>query len=30
VELRPHTGVPEKPEVLEGFCQKIAAAMKPD
>jgi histidine triad (HIT) family protein len=30
VELRPHTGVLEKPEVLEGFCQKIAAAIKPD
>jgi histidine triad (HIT) family protein len=28
VELRPHTGVLEKPEVLEGFCQKIAAALK--
>ncbi len=30
VELRPHTGVLEKPEVLGGFCRKIAAAIKPD
>jgi histidine triad (HIT) family protein len=30
VELRPHTSVPENPEVLEGFCQKLVAALKPD
>jgi histidine triad (HIT) family protein len=30
VDLRPHTGAREKPEVLEGFCRKIVAAMKPD
>jgi histidine triad (HIT) family protein len=30
VDLRPHTGAREKPEVLEGFCRKILAAMKPD
>jgi histidine triad (HIT) family protein len=28
VELRPHTGAQEKPEVLEGFCKKIAAAIE--
>ena len=30
VELRPHTGARENPEVLEGFCRKIVAAIKPD
>ncbi|MGH6836783.1 MAG: HIT family protein [Methylocella sp.] len=30
VELRPHTGVMEKPEVLEGFCRRIAAAITPE
>jgi len=30
VELRPATSTRENPEVLEGFCKKIAAAMKPD
>lgn len=30
VELRPHTGAQENPEVLEGFCRKIVAAIKPD
>jgi histidine triad (HIT) family protein len=29
-ELRPHTGARENPEVLDGLCRKIAAAMKPD
>ncbi len=28
VELRPHTGVQERPEVLEAFRTKIAAALK--
>jgi histidine triad (HIT) family protein len=27
VELRPHTGVMEKPEVLEANCAKIVAAL---
>jgi histidine triad (HIT) family protein len=30
VELRPQTGAREKPEVLEGFCRKIVATIKPD
>jgi histidine triad (HIT) family protein len=30
VELRPQTGAREKPEVLEGFCRKIMATIKPD
>jgi histidine triad (HIT) family protein len=30
VELRPATSTRENPEVLEGFCKKIAAAVKPD
>jgi histidine triad (HIT) family protein len=30
VELRPHTGAPEKPEVLEEFRAKIAAAIERD
>jgi histidine triad (HIT) family protein len=30
VEPRPHTGAQENPEVLEGFCRKIVAAIKPD
>jgi hypothetical protein len=30
VELRPHAGARENPEVLEGFCRKIVAAIKPD
>lgn len=30
VELRPATSMQENPEVLEGFCKRIAAAMKPD
>jgi diadenosine tetraphosphate (Ap4A) HIT family hydrolase len=30
VELRPHTGAQENPEVLEAFRAKIAAAIKPD
>lgn len=30
VELRPATSKQENPEVLEGFCKKIAAAMKLD
>ncbi len=29
VELRPHTGAQEKPEVLEDFARKIAAAIEP-
>src|ERR1019366_3214285 len=29
VELKPHTGAQEKPEVLEAFRAKIAAALKP-
>jgi histidine triad (HIT) family protein len=28
VELRPRTGVQEKPEVLDGFARKIAAAIE--
>jgi histidine triad (HIT) family protein len=28
VELRPHTGIQEKPEVLEGICKRIAAAIE--
>lgn len=28
VELRPHTGTPEKPEVLEVFRKKIATAVE--
>jgi len=27
VDLRPHTGVLEKPEILEGLAKKIAAAI---
>ena len=30
VELRPHTGAQEKPEVLDGFAKKIAAAIEAD
>ena len=30
VELRPHTGVRENPQVLKGFCRKIVAAIEPD
>ncbi|MGQ0444831.1 MAG: HIT family protein [Beijerinckiaceae bacterium] len=30
VELRPATSTQENPEVLEGFCKKIVAAMKLD
>jgi histidine triad (HIT) family protein len=30
VELRPHTGTQEKPEVLDGFAKKIAAAIEAD
>jgi len=30
MELRPHTGTQERPEVLEEFCRKIVAAIKPD
>jgi histidine triad (HIT) family protein len=29
VELRPHTGAQERPDVLEAFRAKIAAAMTP-
>jgi len=29
VALRPHTGVAERPEVLETFRRKIVAALKP-
>jgi histidine triad (HIT) family protein len=29
VELRPHTGTQERPDVLEAFRAKIAAAMTP-
>lgn len=29
VVLRPHTGAPERPEVLEAFRRKIMAALKP-
>src|SRR3984893_906218 len=29
VELRPYTSAREMPEVLEGFCRKIVAAIKP-
>jgi histidine triad (HIT) family protein len=29
VTLRPHTGTPERPEVLEAFRAKIAAAITP-
>ena len=29
VVLRPHTGAPERPEVLEAFRRKIVAALKP-
>jgi histidine triad (HIT) family protein len=28
VELRPHSGVQEKPEVLDGYAKKIAAAIE--
>lgn len=28
VDLRPHTGAPEKPEVLEAFRKKIATAVQ--
>ncbi len=28
VELRPHTGAQEKPEVLDGYAKKIAAAIE--
>jgi histidine triad (HIT) family protein len=30
VELGPHTGAEEKPEVLDGFAKKIAAAIEAD
>jgi histidine triad (HIT) family protein len=30
VELRPATSTQENPEVLEGFCKKIAAAIRSD
>jgi histidine triad (HIT) family protein len=30
VELGPHTGAQEKPEVLDGFAKKIAAAIETD
>jgi histidine triad (HIT) family protein len=30
VELRPHTGAQEKPEVLDGFAKKIVAAIEAD
>ena len=30
VDLRPHTGARENPEVLEGFCRKIVAAIELD
>jgi histidine triad (HIT) family protein len=30
VELRPHTGDQEKPEVLDGYARKIAAAIETD
>lgn len=30
VELRPHTGAQEKPELLDGFAKKIAAAIESD
>lgn len=30
VELRPHTGAQEKPEVLDGFAKKIATAIEAD
>ncbi len=30
VELRPHSGAQEKPELLDGFAKKIAAAIKSD
>ncbi len=30
VELGPHTGAQEKPEVLDGYAKKIAVAIKPD
>lgn len=30
VELGPHTGAQEKPEVLDGYAKKIAGAIKPD
>jgi histidine triad (HIT) family protein len=30
VELRPHTGAQEKPQVLDGFAKKIAAAIEAD
>ena len=30
VELRPHTGVEARPEVLDGYAKKIAAAIEAD
>ncbi len=30
VELRPHSGAQEKPELLDGFAKKIAAAIESD
>lgn len=30
IELGPHTGAQEKPEVLDGYAKKIAVAIKPD
>ena len=30
VELRPHTGAQEKPEVLDGFAKKIVTAIEAD
>jgi histidine triad (HIT) family protein len=30
VDLRPHSGAQEKPEVLDGHAKKIVAAIKPD
>jgi histidine triad (HIT) family protein len=30
VELRPHSGIHEKPEVLEGICKRIAAELEAD
>ena len=30
IELGPHTGAQEKPEVLDGYAKQIAVAIKPD